>query len=71
MKAIWLTVMGVCVAGVSSAAIHPPKDTCLLGSDCLGRSKTPFTACQVIGKAAKAKSACNIDGMKLLGKLDI
>jgi hypothetical protein len=80
MKAICLAAVSVCASGVGLAqgqnsvtapTTHLPKNTCLLGSDCLGMSKVPVTACQVTGKNAKAKDACAVDGMKLIGKLTV
>lgn len=84
MKGLWLTPVGVCASGVGFAQsansahplpagqrTHPTRDTCLLGSECLGVSKTPVTACRVTGRGAKAKDACAVDGMKLIGKLTV
>jgi hypothetical protein len=85
MKVRWLAAVGVCASGVGLAQAldfvpltvlpapktHSPKVTCLLGSECLGMSKIPVIACQVTGKHAKAKDACAVDGMKLIGKLTV
>jgi len=77
MKALWLTAVGLCASGIGLAqAPHSPethpRSTCLLGSECLGVSKIPVTACRVTGKKdAKAKDACAVDGMKLIGKFTV
>lgn len=85
MKAIWLAAVGFCASGVGLAQApksapltespqqktHPNRWSCLLGSDCLGVSKIPVTACRVTGKDANAKDSCAVDGMKLIGKFSV
>ena len=85
MKAIWITTLGVCaacvcfahqpgtahVAAFTESKSHSTKGTCLLGNDCLGMSKVPAKTCRVTGKGAKAKDACAIDGMRLIGKFTV
>ena len=82
MKAIWLTAIGVCSAGLGFAQVpnsaplpaSPPHKTdstrgfCLLGSECLGMSKIPLKACRITSHDASAPDACAVDGMKLVGK---
>jgi hypothetical protein len=83
MKAILLTAMGVCAAGLgfaqvpNSASAFPSQKThstqgwCQLGSECLGVSKIPLKACRVTTKKATAQDACAVDGMKLVGKFTV
>ena len=85
MKSLWLIAVSIFVSGAGlvqlpkpspfmAAAVQKPhstRDTCLLGSECLGVSKIPVTACPVSGKDAKVKDACIVDGMKLIGKLTV
>ena len=85
MKSLWLLAVSVCASGAGLAQVprpspsmaaavqkpHSTRDTCLLGSECLGVSKIPVTACPVTGKNAKVKDACVVDGMKLIGKLTV
>lgn len=85
MKSLWLIAVSVCASGAglaqvprsspstaaASQKLHSTRDTCLLGSECLGVSKIPVTACPGTGKDAKVKDACVVDGMKLIGKLTV
>jgi hypothetical protein len=41
----------------------------LLGSDtCLGVNKIPVSACHVTARSPNDKTACAVDGMRLIGK---
>jgi hypothetical protein len=82
MKAICLTLIGVCAVGLCLAQVPntaprkslTPNKTdssrgfCLLGSDCLSVSKTPVKACPV-AEDSKAPDACAVDGMRFVSKL--